>query len=184
MLMGPTGSGKGTLTRHALSLHPDIYIPVSATTRAPRPGEVDGREYTFLTKEQFEDKIAHGYFLEHAVYGGNYYGTPKTEVLPHLEAGELIVLEIEVQGVRQLRDLIPSEERLIVYIDAGSWESMEARIRSRAPITDEEVAKRRKNFEDEDTFKSEADVIINNRDGKMEEAKKEFADLIESLMKA
>jgi guanylate kinase len=182
IIMGPTGSGKGTLEKHVKELHPEIVLPVSATTRAPRPGEKDGDHYHFLSREEFEKHIAEDYFLEYASYGGNYYGTPKNEVLPRLANGEIMLLEIEVQGVRQVRDLISKEDRIIVYVDAGSWEHMEKRVRARAPITEEELAKRKVRFEDEETFKPEADVIIQNQDGRLPEAKQAFADLIESVI--
>lgn len=180
--MGPTGSGKGTLEQHVLALHPEIVMPVTATTRAPRPGETDGKDYHFFTREEFEQKEQDGFFLETATYGGNYYGTPKSEVLPALDSGKLVLLEIEVQGVRQLCKLIPSEERLIVYIDAGSWEDMERRVRARAPISEEELEKRRKRYEDELSFKAEADEIIHNSDGELASAKVAFADLIQSVL--
>ncbi|MDB5195221.1 MAG: guanylate kinase [Parcubacteria group bacterium] len=183
IIMGPTGSGKGTLERYALSLHPELVIPVTATTRAPRPGEIDTKDYYFFSHEEFDKKMSEGFFLETATYGQNKYGTPKHEVVPCLEEGKLVLLEIEVQGVRQLQKLIPKDDLLIVYIEAGSWEDMEQRVRSRAPITEEELAKRRHRYEDEVTFKPEADVMIDNRDGHLETAKKEFADLIESILK-
>jgi guanylate kinase len=183
IIMGPTGSGKGTLERHILDLFSEVVMPITATTRAPRPGEVDKKDYYFFARDEFEQKEQEGFFLETATYGGNYYGTPKDEVLPRLADGKIVLLEIEVQGVRQVRDLIPKEDRVIVYVDAGSWDHMEKRVRARAPITEEELAKRKIRFEDEETFKPEADVIIQNHDGGLPEAKQAFADLIESVIR-
>ncbi len=180
--MGPTGSGKGTLEAHVLALHPEMVMPVTATTRTPRPGERDTKDYYFFTREQFEQKIAEGFFLETATYGGNYYGTPKSEVVPALEAGKLVMLEIEVQGVRQVCDLIPKEDRIIVYVDVESWEDLERRVRARAPITEEELAQRKSRYEDEVSFKPEADVVICNPDGELTAAKDAFADLIQSVL--
>lgn len=182
IIMGPTGSGKGTLEQHVLSLYPQIIIPITATTRAPRPGEENGKHYHFFTREEFEQKRDEGFFLETATYGTNYYGTPKHEVLPHLENGELVLLEIEVQGVRQIRHMLPKNQLIIVYIEAGSWEDMERRVRERAPISDEELEKRRQRYDDELTFKPEVDVVIDNQEGKLEDAKKQFADLIQSAL--
>lgn len=182
MVMGPTGSGKGTLIDHACSLYPEIVVPVSATTRSPRPGDVHGKHYHFLSEEEFKADIEKGLFLEWAIYGGNYYGTPKSEIMPRLDAGKLILLEIEVQGVRQLRDLLPKEQRVIVYIDGGSWDEIVERVRARAPITDAELEKRKARYDDEITFKSEADVMIENHDGGLEAAKKQFIDLVESVL--
>ncbi len=182
--MGPTGSGKGTLEQYVLTQYPEIVIPITATTRSPRPGERHEKDYYFFSQEEFEKKEEEGFFLETATYGHNKYGTPRSEVLPRLEEGKLVLLEIEVQGVRQLQKLVPKEERLIVYIEAGSWEDMEQRVRSRAPITEEELEKRKHRYQDEVTFKPEADVVIDNSDGNLESAKKEFADLIESTLHA
>ena len=180
--MGPTGSGKGTLEAHVLALHPEIVMPVTATTREPRPGEIDTKDYYFFTREEFEQKAAEGFFLETATYGGNYYGTPKAEVLPALEAGKLVLLEIEVQGIRQLCTIIPAEDRIIVYVDAGSWDDMERRVRARAPMSEEELEKRKKRYEDELSFKAQADKIIYNNDGELAGAKAAFADLIQSVL--
>ncbi len=181
LIMGPTGSGKGTLEAHVLSLYPEVVVPVTSTTRAPRPGEVNEKDYYFFSKEEFEQRIADGWFLEWAIYGDNYYGAPKHEVIPAIEAGKLVLLEIEVQGVRKVCEIIPKEDRVIIYVEAGSWEDMERRVRSRAPITDAELEKRRKRYFDEVTFKPQADIVIENLDGKLEEAKKQIADFIGTI---
>ncbi len=180
-IVGPSGSGKGTLMRRARSRYPDIIFPISCTTRSARPGEVDGVDYYFLTKEEFERRIQAGEFIEHALFGENYYGTEKAEIEPSLAAGALILREFEVQGTRILRDLLPPEEFSTIYIDAGPWEDMARRIRERAPITDEELEKRRIRYLDESTFKMEATYIVQNLDGKRDQAEESFLSLIADL---
>lgn len=103
VITGPSGVGKGTLIRELLKEVPDLELSVSATTRAPREGELDGRDYHFLTPEQFEQRKEEGDFLEFATYSGNRYGTLRSEVERRLEAGHSVVLEIEVQGAQQVR---------------------------------------------------------------------------------
>ena len=111
VITGPSGVGKGTLIRELLKAVPDLELSVSATTRAPRQGEVNGRDYHFLTPEQFEQRKEEGDFLEFATYSGNRYGTLRTEVERRLAAGRSVVLEIEVQGARQVRAAMPESVR-------------------------------------------------------------------------
>jgi len=103
VITGPSGVGKGTLIRELLKRLPDLELSISATTRTPREGEVDGRDYHFLSPEQFEERMRREDFLEYATYSGNSYGTLRTEVERRLSAGHSVVLEIEVQGARQVR---------------------------------------------------------------------------------
>ncbi|HET7416161.1 MAG TPA: guanylate kinase [Solirubrobacterales bacterium] len=103
VITGPSGVGKGTLIRELLQRVPDLELSISATTRPPREGEVDGRDYHFLTHEQFDERIAAEDFLEFATYSGNLYGTLRSEVERRLSGGHSVVLEIEVQGARQVR---------------------------------------------------------------------------------
>jgi guanylate kinase len=103
VITGPSGVGKGTLIRELLRRLPDLELSISATTRPPREGEVDGRDYHFLSPEQFEERMRREEFLEYATYSGNSYGTLRTEVERRLAAGHSVVLEIEVQGARQVR---------------------------------------------------------------------------------
>lgn len=182
LVIGPTGSGKGVLIEHVSKLHPEIVLPVSCTTRTPRPGEQNGREYYFLTEEEFKKRVTAGDFLEWAQYGGNFYGTPKSEVLVHLAEGKLVLLELEVQGARQIREVIPQERLAIIYIHAGTWEELERRIRARAPITEEELEKRRNRYDDEVSFQTKATYVVENPDGGVEQAKKDFANIIDSLL--
>lgn len=177
-VVAPTGSGKDTLITYAKSVFPDIVLSVSCTTRAPREGEEHGKDYYFLTREEFEARIEQGDLLEWAEYGGNYYGTPKAEIERHLAEGHLIMGDIEVQGVRQIRGLLPPREFGTIYIDAGSWEVLARRALNRAPMSDSELEKRRMHYEDESSFKSEATYVVENPEGKLDEAKEGFVKAV------
>lgn len=181
LVIGPTGSGKSTLLAYLHEQMPELVFPISCTTRTIRPGEVVGEKYFFITKEEFEKREAQGDFLEWAVYGGNYYGTLKSEILPAIEAGKTVVREVEVQGARQIQELLPEEKLKILFINAGSWENLEKRVRARAPITEVELLARRKRYEDETTFMHEADVVVDNSDGGLEQAKKDLVGAIKKL---
>lgn len=182
-VVGPSGSGKGTLMKRARSRYADIVFPVSCTTRGMRPGEQEGVDYYFLTREEFERRIDAGAFIEHASFGGNYYGTEKAEIEPALAEGKLVLREFEVQGVRILRDLLPHEEFVTIYIDAGPWEDMARRVQERAPITEEELEKRRVRYLDEATFLPEATYVVQNFDEKLEAAEHAFLEVIQGLRK-
>ncbi|HWB34012.1 MAG TPA: guanylate kinase [Candidatus Paceibacterota bacterium] len=181
LVIGPSGSGKSALLAYLHEQMPEVVFPRSCTTRAPRPGEVEGEKYFFVSKEEFEHREAAGDFLEWASYGGNYYGTLRAEILPRLEDGKTVVREVEVQGARQIAAIIPPESLRMVFIDAGSWESLEQRIRSRAPITEVELLARRKRYEDETTFKPQATRVVENFDGNLEQAKQDFVHTIREL---
>jgi len=114
VITGPSGVGKGTLIERLLEHVPELELSVSATTRDPRPGEVDGRDYHFLTPEEFERRVEAGNFLEQATYSGNRYGTLREEVERRLEEGRSVVLEIEVQGARQVREAMPEAVQIFV----------------------------------------------------------------------
>ncbi len=184
LVVGSSGSGKGVLLRYAISVYPQLQFLVSETTRAMRPGEIDGREYTFVTREVFERQRDAGSFLEWAEYGGNYYGTPKEQLEKVMSEGGVALHELEIQGVEQLVQLIPAEERLIVFIDAGGWDALKARIIKRAPISSEELEKRRERLALEDAFKVRADVVIENYDGCLEQAKQSFAKCVYAVLKS
>lgn len=181
LVIGPSGSGKSALLKYLHKQMPELVFPRSCTTRTPRPGEVEGEKYFFVIKEEFEKRQAGGDFLEWASYGGHYYGTLKSEILPALEVGKMVVREVEVQGARQIQQTISRDTLRIIFIDAGSWEDLERRIRARAPITEVELLARRRRYEDETAFKEQADIIIQNADGGLEGAKKDFVQAIEKI---
>lgn len=178
VVMAPMGSGKGTIVQYALQQYPDLYQTVSCTSRAMRPGEIDGKHYHFITAEEFDDKIEAGDFLEWAEFAGNKYGTPKSELIPSLSNCGVVIVEIELQGVEQLLNLLPREHMTIVYIDAGGWEVLRQRAEARAPMSDTELKARHERFQIEEQAKPLADVIINNSTD-VELAHAEFAQVIE-----
>lgn len=182
LVIGPTGSGKGTLLAHIRAQVPELIFPVSCTTRAMRPGEVEGQTYYFVTTKEFNERIARGEFLEHASYGGNQYGTLKSEILPAIAEGKTVIREIEVQGARQIQNILSPEELRIIYIDAGSWDELERRILARAPIGAPELEARRKRYEDETSFKAQATAVVYNPDGSLEQAKHDFEVAVRSIM--
>ncbi len=140
VLSGPSGAGKSTVIGALMRLRDDIRFSVSATTRAPRPGEEDGREYYFRTREQFLDMIAADAFLEHAEYVGNFYGTPADPVEGNMRAGYHVLLDIEVQGASQVMAKRP--DAVSVFLCPPSFEELERRLRGRGTDDDERVAGR------------------------------------------
>ena len=140
VLSGPSGSGKGTIVKSLLSQRDDTVLSVSMTTRDPRPGEVDGMHYHFVTKEQFEATIAEDGLLEYAAYNGNYYGTPIAPVQKLLDEGKNVLLEIEVQGAEKVMDQRP--DVVSIFITTPSKFELERRLRGRGTETEEVILKR------------------------------------------
>jgi len=137
VITGPSGVGKGTLIRLLLERCPGLQLSVSATTREPREGEVNGREYHFLSRADFDERVANGEFIEHAEYAGNRYGTLRSELERPADG---IVLEIEIQGARQVRQTLP--EAYQVFIAPPSLEDLQQRLVGRASDTDDQIARR------------------------------------------
>ncbi len=182
LVIGPTGSGKGTLLKETQEHIPELIFPISCTTRVMRPGEVEGQTYFFVSREEFEKRREAGEFLEWAEYGHNLYGTLKAQILPFIAEGKTVVREIEVQGARQIQQIISPENLRIIYVDAGSWDDLERRITARAPIGAPELEARRRRYEDETSFKAQATVVIKNPDGGLGQAKQDFEAAIRSIM--
>ncbi|NJK41395.1 MAG: guanylate kinase [Acaryochloridaceae cyanobacterium SU_2_1] len=140
VLTGPSGVGKGTLLRQLTQRHPALYVTVSATTRPPRPGEVEGQDYYFLTREQFQTHIDHDQFLEWAEYAGQFYGTLREPVFAQLQLGRRVILEIELQGARQVRQRMP--EAFLIFICPPTWADLEKRIRGRGQDSEQAIRRR------------------------------------------
>lgn len=141
VVSGPSGVGKGTVLKCYLAQNPDhVKVSVSATTRAPRPGEVDGEHYHFISRERFQEMIESGRMLEYAQYSGNYYGTPCDMVERELEAGNDIILEIEVQGALQVKRRRP--DAVLLFVLPPSFEELSKRLVERHTESEEVIARR------------------------------------------
>lgn len=175
VVSGPAGVGKGTLVARVRALRPNIALTVSATTRDPRAGEVNGVHYHFLTDEAFQAHIDAGDFLEWAQVHDHRYGTLRSEVDTALAAGNSVILEIDVQGGESVRRLYPDVVRL--FVEPPSWETLEERLRGRGSETEESLRLRLKTAKRELALADTYDVRIVNDD--LEEATAEFAALIE-----
>lgn len=162
VLTGPSGVGKGTLMRSLLERHPELHYSVSATTRAPRPGEIDGKNYYFISRSKFEQLVAQGEFLEWAEFAGNYYGTFREAVLQQVKSGQLVILEIELKGARQIRVSFP--EALSIFILPPTFTELEKRIRGRGQDSDEAIARRLTRAHEEIQAADEFDIQIVNDD--------------------
>jgi guanylate kinase len=162
VITGPSGVGKGTLIRGLMERLPQLELSVSATTRAPRAGERDGVEYHFLTREEFDRKVSAGEFVEHADYAGRSYGTLRCELEARVHAGVPVVLEIEVQGARQVRAAMP--DAVQVFIAPPSLAALRTRLVGRGTDDGEEVERRLRVAEQELTAQPEfGHVVVNDR---------------------
>lgn len=140
IISGTTCAGKGTVIKKLLESHNDIVLSISYTSRKPRENEVDGVNYYYISREQFEEKIANGDFLEYNEYAGNYYGTPRKEVVEKLETGKDVILEIEVNGAKAIKEKYP--ETILIFIMAPSMEEVLRRIKLRGAENNEQILAR------------------------------------------
>ncbi len=174
MITGPSGVGKGTLIRGLIERVPELELSVSATTRAPRPGEQSGADYHFMDAEEFDRRVDNREFVEHASYSGSRYGTLRSELERRLRNGIPVVLEIEVQGARQVREAMP--EALAVFIAPPSREALRARLVGRGTDTPEQIERRMETAERELEAQPEfAHVVVNDR---LEQATSELEQIV------
>ncbi|GAA4381024.1 guanylate kinase [Nocardioides caricicola] len=163
VLAGPTAVGKGTVAAEVRRTHPEVWISVSATTRAPRPGEENGVHYWFVSDEEFDRMVAEDDLLEWAVvHKAARYGTPRQPVDLALASGHPAMLEIDLQGARQVRETMP--DALFVFLAPPSWEELERRLVGRGTETEEERARRLETARDELAAEAEFDVTIVNHE--------------------
>lgn len=176
VVSGPSAAGKSTLIRAAREAIPELAYSVSATTRNPREGEVDGRDYVFLSREEFEKWIEEGRFLEWAEYSGNLYGTPEEKVEEFLENGRSVILEIELQGARQVRQGRP--DAVMVFVRAPSLEETRKRLQGRATEDLEDLEARMTTALSEISAREEFDYEVVN-----DERERAREDMIETMRK-
>ena len=177
VLSGPSGAGKGTLVKRVLQRVPDAWVSVSATTRQPRPGEVDGKDYFFLDQPRFDELVSQDGFLEWAHVHGNSYGTLRSRVQERMDEGAQVILEIDVQGAFQVKKAMP--EAHLIFIEPPSLEELERRLRGRGTETEEVICKRMKTAEVELAQKMEYDVQVINDE--LERATDELVSYIGSF---
>ncbi|MEV8467409.1 guanylate kinase [Fluviibacterium sp. DFM31] len=164
ILSSPSGAGKSTLAKRLRAWDPEIGFSVSATTRAPRPGEEHGREYFFHGHDEFRDMVAESALLEHAEVFGNFYGTPKAPVVAALESGRDILLDIDWQGGQQVRNSLRAEDVVSIFVLPPSIAELERRLNSRGQDSDEVIAGRMKRSRDEISHWAEYDYVLVNED--------------------
>ncbi|MFF2851262.1 guanylate kinase [Streptomyces sp. NPDC058001] len=160
VLSGPSGVGKSTVVAHLRKAHPEVWLSVSATTRKPRPGEKHGVQYFFVADEEFDKLIANGELLEWAEFAGNRYGTPRGAVHSHLDAGEAVLLEIDLQGARLVRESMP--EAQLVFLAPPSWEELVRRLTGRGTEAPDVIERRLAAARIELAAESEFDITLVN----------------------
>ena len=176
VISGFSGAGKGTVVKQLLQEY-DYGLSISATTRSPREGEQDGREYFFKTKEEFEKMIREHQLIEYAQYVGNYYGTPKEYVVQQLEQGKDVILEIEMQGALRVREILP--EVNLIFLTPPTVDELERRLVSRGTETAEVIRERMARAKEESAYMKEYDYVVINDD--LDECVENVHQLIRSL---
>ncbi len=162
VLSGPSGVGKGSVVAAVRRRHPEVWVSVSVTTRKPRPGEVDGEHYHFVDEQGFSELVDDGELLEYASYGGHRYGTPRAPVLEHIAGGRPALLEIDLQGARQVKASMP--EARLVFLAPPSWEELVRRLIGRGTESDDKVVQRLAAARDELAAFEEFDHQLVNHD--------------------
>lgn len=176
VISGPAGSGKGTVIKTLMEKEKDIAYSVSATTRAPRPGEIDGVNYHFITVDDFKSRIATGGILEYTEYCGNFYGTPKKEAEEVLASGRNLILEIEVEGAGNVKKLCP--EAVLIMLLPPSHAEQEKRLRGRGTEPEDKILARLAKAKEEIKQLGLYDYIVYNMDGEAEKCADDIISII------
>ena len=176
VISGPAGSGKGTVIKHLMEKERDIAYSVSATTRSPRPGEVDGVNYHFISVDDFKLRIEQGGILEYTEYCGNFYGTPKKEAEEVLDAGKNLILEIEVEGAANVKRLCP--DAVLIMLLPPSHAEQERRLRGRGTEPEDKILARLAQAREEIKQLGIYDYIVYNQDGAAEECAQDISSII------
>lgn len=183
LILGPSGSGKGTIIQYIKKNYPDFVFPRSYTTRDMRPGEKDGEVYHFISKEEFKAKIQNGEFLEYAVvHQDNMYGTIKSEIMTPLQEGKTVVREVDVQGVESIWDKFGKENVTTIFITTPSWDDLRDRILGRADMTFEELEKREESYYNEMKFAALCDHVIESITGQIDKALAKTKQIIDAII--
>lgn len=177
VVSGPAGSGKGTVNAMLLE-RDDFEFSVSATTRAPRPGEVDGVNYHYITREEFLSRIDSGDMLEYTEYCGNFYGTPLREAEEVMQSGKNLILEIEVEGARNVKAKYP--DAVLVLLLPPSYSEQEARLRGRGTETEDKILLRLARAKEEVALADCYDYVVYNFDGKARDAADQILSIVEA----
>lgn len=180
-IAGPSGVGKGTIVKILKERMPQAVYVLSSTTRSPRPGEKDGEQYFFINEEEFKKGIDEGRFLEWAqVHHGAYYGTLKEPVIKALEAGKVIIREVDLQGARLVKKALPHDQLVTIFIRPEDMGQLRARINNRGELPEEEILRRLESAKVEMAAMNEFDYKIANSDGQSLKCFMEIEDIIKS----
>lgn len=186
LLSGPSGSGKGTLMSFVREKYPDFVFPTTWTTRAPRPGELEGasgKKYNFVSVEDFKKAIEENKFLEWDHHFDNYYGTPLPEVENALAQGRTVFQELDVHGAENIRKRLSAETIRSIFVTVHSVEDLERRILERqSDISQEELAVRKERYMQELQYKDRADYVLVNEYGQLAETEKEFGRILQEIL--
>lgn len=180
LILGPSGSGKGTLIEALKKKYPKYIYPISVTSRERREKEKEGDVYHFVGKKEFKKMLANGDFLEWAVvHQNNYYGTLKKPILNNLKLGKVVIRELDIQGFESVRKILHRNEFISIFIKPDSIENLIARIKKRSKMSKQEIKRRIESAKNEIAKSKECDYIIHNSDGKLAEALEETVKIIE-----